>query len=851
MFHREGCLNPPDDGASCEEGNLCTHNDQCKNGVCKPGALKLCVDGNPCTDDSCQPGTGQCSFEPSSEPCSDGDPCTQDDQCKAGQCVPGGPTDCNDGEPCTVDYCDPTQGCSYDLQPGCLNCSKNIDCADGNPCTDDQCLLEGEIGKCAVVPLTGVPCTDQDPCMIGDTCLNGNCSPGEEPNCFDGNPCTDDECNPLNGTCDFVPNELACDDDDDCTVQDHCENGVCVGMSIICDDQNNCTEDYCEQGACEFLPLDIVCNDGNPCTDEDRCKDKICVGEDKDCSDGYGCTIDFCDKDAGCVHTPIDDCLSCQLPSDCDDQNPCTDDVCNQGHQCEWPPMEGQGCEDGNLCTGPDLCEGDACVSGSNLDCTDGKECTADSCDPGTGCTYVPIAGTCDDGDPDTGPGQCVEGDCLPGILLHCEGKPDGLPCSDQDDSTDPDYCIDGQCRGLTRVNFVEGGQPTFLTDVDAGSGKAYATGYLDGGVDGPTGFVAFVPFMGKPSLITSTKAEGKVYRAISHLVAVGDGGLVAYARSWKPSSWVKGGVLGEALKFADGLSPDSLSDAFGSLAIEYSVVETLESGMPPFPDDCDFQDQYLITGRYGGSQGDALAGHCVLSQTPSEFLGCDTIGYCTQSSLLNADSSNVWPAAVSGRGQSCGAYQGCFDEAEFVGDYTDPTGLSFMAAFQGQKTTGSQFGQYTLVSGVPSGYGPARDMTRITGTDGEGVYVLVGDGGLLAYGPGPGPFKAVDLSTAGVEHAFTGVAAGSQYLFIVGTRTMGGDQDLVLFLHRIGQPLDDPGSYSEMIVEPCPLDFCEPFELTGMTVLADTVYLVGHLPDPASDASGGVSSGVVYFLTM
>lgn len=50
------------------------------------------------------------------------------------------------------------------------------------------------------------------------------CTPG---GCDDGNPCTDDKCDPVVG-CKNTPNSAACDDGDGCTVGDVCLGGKCV-----------------------------------------------------------------------------------------------------------------------------------------------------------------------------------------------------------------------------------------------------------------------------------------------------------------------------------------------------------------------------------------------------------------------------------------------------------------------------------------------------------------------------------------------------------------------------------------------------------------------------------------------
>ena len=847
---QEGCLHPPDNGAPCEDGSLCTLKDKCYEGSCDPGAILVCVDGNHCTEDHCDTATGNCVFQWNTKACSDGDPCTEGDTCQEGACQPGGPTDCNDGEPCTIDTCDPNQGCLWNLMPGCLNCKLDEECDDGNQCTEDLCELEGPTGKCATVLLSDVPCVDQDPCKIGDTCVEGVCVSGETPNCHDGNPCTNDVCNQLDGACEFVPNELACDDGDDCSVSDHCVNGACEGTLIQCNDQNNCTLDFCEKGGCEFVPQDMACNDGNPCTNDDHCQGNVCAGSAKDCDDGDACTIDICDKEAGCVHWAIVDCLSCTLSSDCDDQNQCTKDVCNQAFQCQWAPKDGQGCDDGSKCTELDICEEGDCIPGGPVDCNDQKECTEEFCDPQEGCVFVPVAGTCDDGDPDTGPDQCMEGECVAGPLLNCDGKSDGTFCSDQDDGTDPDYCITGQCRGFRKSNFSEGTNSTWLTDVDIGSGKAFITGY-HGSDDDPTGFVASVSFEGTPTIIQSTTAAGRAYRAVSHLMAVGDGGLVAYSSSWSGggNTWVKGGVIALALADEGQTQPGDLTGVFGNITTEVSTIPFTGPAMPPWPGDCVDGDQYVVVGRFDGPDPAPLARHCQLGQVDLDGQGCITQASCGNTQMENVDAGSVHPTAVAGKDGNCGADHACLSEALFAGTTSTPTtGLDYEGIFQGQSPDGTLFEKFTLVDGLPAGSGgPVRDMVRVVDANGQGVYVAVGDTGLLAYGDPTGPFKTVGLTAAMDSYDFTSVAVSAQYLFVAGTRYSGNAKALVLLLHDLAMPLDDPDGYRELVIDWCPTQPCEPFALNGVTVSGDQVFLVGH---HAGGIDGG-AEGVVYFLKL
>lgn len=363
-----------------------------------------CAAGNvaaaPCTAWACDPADGCIEVPVTGVDCDDADLCTVDDQCLAGACV-GQPVNCDDQDPCTEDACDPATGCinaipddgSCDDLDACTKedlCVDGtcigiaIDCEDGDPCTDNACNVAS---GCAFSPLTGNPCDDSDPCTTNDTCVDGHCS-GDSINCEDGNPCTVDYCG-ADGACLHAPGTGAlCNDGNACTDLDQCVEGLCLGQASKCDDGNPCTLDSCNsQGGCIHTePPGLPCDDGNECTTNDQCYQGGCVGGSAlACDDGSQCTDDSCAPDSGCVFEPLG-----VIP--CDDSDACTEsDTCNAG-----------------------LCAGVAVV------CQDASSCTADSCDPATGCVFAPMDGPCDDGDPCTAGDFCSGGLCQPGPDPEC-----------------------------------------------------------------------------------------------------------------------------------------------------------------------------------------------------------------------------------------------------------------------------------------------------------------------------------------------------------------------------------------------------------------------------------------------
>jgi hypothetical protein len=202
----------------CTDGNACNGLELCDpgTGTCLPGTPLECDDGNPCTDDSCDQVRG-CIYTNNANPCDDGLICTINDQCTGGICTgaplcddgnacngtetcdpvsgacgPGTPLVCDDGNPCTDDSCDPVHGC--------LTVNNTNACDDGSLCTTNDVCTEG------VCTGTAVPCDDGNACNGKETCDpgTGTCLPGAVPNCDDGIACTIDACDPVQG-CTHTP----------------------------------------------------------------------------------------------------------------------------------------------------------------------------------------------------------------------------------------------------------------------------------------------------------------------------------------------------------------------------------------------------------------------------------------------------------------------------------------------------------------------------------------------------------------------------------------------------------------------------------------------------------------------
>jgi len=268
--------------------------------------------------------------------------------------------------------------------------------------------------------------------------------------CDDGNECTEDVCAGNAGCSHEALDGGECGDGNACTAGDHCDDGECVGLPVVCDDGNPCTDDVCDGlGGCAAQDNAAPCDDGDPCTVKDQCEGGECTGFELDCEcladtdcapldDGNLCNgVLFCDKAKlpfSCAVVPGSPVV-CPEPTGGDAV--CLEALCDPvtGKCLLEPAHEGYSCDDSDACTLGDSCAGGECMPGKALACDDGNPCTSDGCDPVAGCKFVSSAGPCDDGNECTTGDACLNGMCASLGLLDCT---DANPCTD-------DSCVPGQ----------------------------------------------------------------------------------------------------------------------------------------------------------------------------------------------------------------------------------------------------------------------------------------------------------------------------------------------------------------------------------------------------------------------
>jgi len=295
-------------------------------------------------------------------------------------------------------------------------------------------------------------------------------------------------------------NDQECDDGLWCNGDERCVDGLCTNGSRDCSAvADQCNDPGCDEEADACLaaprPDNTACDDGLYCTENDVCTAGTCSGDDRDCSFVAGdCTDASCNDDLdqcegvpkadgspcedGLYCTENDQCVGggCQSgpQRDCSASGgSCVDGVCNEdSDQCEGNALpDGTSCDDSDLCTTGDECQGGVCL-GIQTDCSHlSGPCSSGSCNPSNGHCEVQAINegqSCDDGLYCTEGDTCVQGSCtgsqrdcsylttqcVNGVCDEgadeCQAQPvgNGQPCDDGVYCTVDEACQDGSCTG-------------------------------------------------------------------------------------------------------------------------------------------------------------------------------------------------------------------------------------------------------------------------------------------------------------------------------------------------------------------------------------------------------------------
>ncbi len=420
--------------------------------------------------------------------------------------------------PCSVPACD-NGYCKVEARPEgstCVDplvvldvcqeskCNAKAECEavsrpDGAGCTDKNVAVD----ECQTTTCSAGKCTpsnkeDGNVCGIGacTRCKAGKCATLTAGDLDDGNPCTNDSCDPNSGEVHDKITDLTvpCDDGKKCTGEGNCVLGVCEAKPLDCDDGISCTVDLCDEATgCTHKGDDKKCTDDDPCVNVACSLSAGCTtttfNDGAKCDDGNNdCTKDdLCTKTGACVGTPT---CGCNDDSECLDKdgkhkNPCKPEYCKKegktgfcvvdlgkavtcaddggecaDHECDpktgecdyFAKNDSKDCDDFNKCTDKSTCKDAACVGQVNESkCDDKNPCTLDSCEPSAGCVQEPASGTCDDGNPCTSDDVCIKGGCG-GTAKACD---DGVSCTK--DSCDAET---GKCINTVDAKLCDDGKP-------------------------------------------------------------------------------------------------------------------------------------------------------------------------------------------------------------------------------------------------------------------------------------------------------------------------------------------------------------------------------------------------------
>lgn len=268
-----------------------------------------------------------------------------------------------------------------DAPPG--TCLKAADCSALNDaCSQGTCVN----GKCEKAPANDfASCDDGLYCTQDDTCKDGQCVGGTAKYCASVGTCLIGICNENTDNCETVPGNdgALCDDADPCTQGSLCSAGTCAGGNPIdcsaldgvcaigvCDPQKGCVQQPAPDGT--------ACNDGLYCMINEVCMGGLCAGQPNSCAaPGDVCLVGSCNEAQDqCTTVPGPNGIQCDDGNLCTMSETCNGGVCNGGA----PANQGGACDDKNDCTAVDVCANGKCAGTPIVNCINGDGCCAPGC---------------------------------------------------------------------------------------------------------------------------------------------------------------------------------------------------------------------------------------------------------------------------------------------------------------------------------------------------------------------------------------------------------------------------------------------------------------------------------------
>ncbi|NUQ75694.1 MAG: hypothetical protein HUU21_19290 [Polyangiaceae bacterium] len=275
-----------------------------------------------------------------------------------------------------------------------------------------------------------IACDDAADCAwFNDTCNVGSC---------------------VNGLCTKLPaNEYgSCDDGLFCTENDTCVAGACAGGTPrYCPSLDSCHLGICDEDlkTCKNVAGNdgAQCEDGDNCTGAGICNQGVCNKGSPISCDIFttACSIGVCDPAVGCVAMPVSE------GSWCDDGSfdPCSEGQCQSGMCVSLPINDGSWCDDGLFCTINDKCVAGSCSGDPNPCAPPENPCMIGTCNEfNWSCVAVPGNNgmACEDGNFCTGGEVCSNGQCIGGVPAN-----EGMACDDANGCTGGTTCVNGTCE--------------------------------------------------------------------------------------------------------------------------------------------------------------------------------------------------------------------------------------------------------------------------------------------------------------------------------------------------------------------------------------------------------------------